>query len=426
MALARVSQEVERHLDDLLTTWRAHSADHQRGAVDEVLTQLETELDQRVKDAVEQARQEWQSAHELQVEAARRDADERVDRVIREREETHRHELEAIAAQAEDRIRQLQQEWHESHDHEIDVTRHEADDRVQRAQTDAMAAERAARMDAEQRIHEATTVWAATEERLQADLRLAEAQATEAVQALAGAERAVRAGEREAMLEGLQRLLDSVERLDQCTSLKATLDVLGQCAAAEAVRSLVLLVRSDELRGWHLHGFADAPEVSTIKLPVAESGGVADAVARGSACYLETSALEGALAFGRLPDSRMGIAVPIVLGHATVAVVYADDGGSVHQAVPAGWPEVIQVLARHASRHLEALTAARAVRLAGVGVPGGGATSGVAASMDARQDAGESLHLVPSGATSAKGEERHQSLGTGGFGGIGEGAAETA
>ena len=62
--------------------------------------------------------------------------------------------------------------------------------------------------------------------------------------------------------------------------------------------------------------------------------------------------------FEPLPADRMGLAVPVIVGGRVVAVVYADavasDGHSRH--VPSSWPELIEVLARHAGRCLEALT----------------------------------------------------------------------
>ena len=53
----------------------------------------------------------------------------------------------------------------------------------------------------------------------------------------------------------------------------------------------------------------------------------------------------------------MGLAVPVIVAGRVVAVVYADavrvDGHE--RQVPSSWPELIEVLARHAGRCLEAL-----------------------------------------------------------------------
>jgi hypothetical protein len=66
-------------------------------------------------------------------------------------------------------------------------------------------------------------------------------------------------------------------------------------------------------------------------------------------------------AFAELPENRMGLAVPVIVGGRVVAIVYADSGrdGDEH-TVPSGFPEVIEVLARHAARCLEALTVQKA------------------------------------------------------------------
>ena len=54
----------------------------------------------------------------------------------------------------------------------------------------------------------------------------------------------------------------------------------------------------------------------------------------------------------------MGLGVPVIVGGRVVAVVYADgvteDGNE--KLVPSGWPEVIEILTRHAARCLESLT----------------------------------------------------------------------
>ena len=66
--------------------------------------------------------------------------------------------------------------------------------------------------------------------------------------------------------------------------------------------------------------------------------------------------------FDTLPADRMGLAVPVIVSGRVVAVVYGDavsaDGHERH--VPSSWPELIEVLARHAGRCLEALTAQKA------------------------------------------------------------------
>jgi hypothetical protein len=72
-----------------------------------------------------------------------------------------------------------------------------------------------------------------------------------------------------------------------------------------------------------------------------------------------------------LPGADIGVAVPVIVGGDVAAVVYGDDGGSAERVVPAGWPETLELLSRHASRCLEAQTAIRAARLGGVSAPAG-------------------------------------------------------
>ncbi len=72
-----------------------------------------------------------------------------------------------------------------------------------------------------------------------------------------------------------------------------------------------------------------------------------------------STASEPAPAFARLPADRAGLAVPILVGGQSVAVLYADDATAAPPEAPASWPEAIQVLAAHASACLEQITAVR-------------------------------------------------------------------
>ena len=55
----------------------------------------------------------------------------------------------------------------------------------------------------------------------------------------------------------------------------------------------------------------------------------------------------------------MGVAVPVRVGGEEVAVLYADDAVAGGREVPSAWPEVVELLARHAARCLEVLTVTR-------------------------------------------------------------------
>jgi hypothetical protein len=165
-------------------------------------------------------------------------------------------------------------------------------------------------------------------------------------------------------MAAVTRLLDSIRGLDGASSLSEVLDALGQAAGREAARAAVLVLRNERLLGWKLSGFGSRDtQPKTIDLGMNECGviGLAVGTARTVTTRDSDTAAEGP-GFAHLPSDRMGLAVPVIVGGRVVAVVYADSvaqDGREH-AVPSGWPEVIEILARHAARVLEALTVQRA------------------------------------------------------------------
>lgn len=172
------------------------------------------------------------------------------------------------------------------------------------------------------------------------------------------------ASERAADLSRAERLLSAVRSLDTASTLSETLDALTSAAAAEAGRAAVFVVRGSDLRGWAHQGFDHLGDPRAVVLPLAETGLLADAVA--SATMASSAAADGAEGARppaplALPASALGIAVPVTVDGRVVAVVYADGGAGPHD-VPSAWPEHIELLARHASRCLEALTARQAAR----------------------------------------------------------------
>ena len=169
-----------------------------------------------------------------------------------------------------------------------------------------------------------------------------------------------RVNERAIEMAGVSRLLESVRGLDGATTLGEVLDALALAAAREAARAAVVVLRNDRIQGWRMSGFgARDSQPKSIDLSLAESGVIGLAV--GAARVVTTRDSESAgvgPGFETLPPDRMGLAVPVIVGGRVVAIVYADavtlDGHERH--VPSSWPELIEVLARHAGRCLEALT----------------------------------------------------------------------
>lgn len=222
--------------------------------------------------------------------------------------------------------------------------------------------------DTEQRLqHAAATAQATLTQALQA----AEEQKTTALAALEAdiSERIrtsvadARGLEREAEMAAFTRLLESVRGLDGATTLSEVLDVLAQSAGREAARVAVFVLRNGRLNGWKLLGFgAHDAQPKAIDLGLNEGGVVGLAAGSAKAVSTRDTQGPGGPEFAHLPQDRMGFAVPVIVGGRVVAVVYADGVADDEQehAVPSEWPEVIEILARHAARCLEALTVQRA------------------------------------------------------------------
>lgn len=224
--------------------------------------------------------------------------------------------------------------------------------------------------ESNQKMHEAL---AAAENRMRMALADGEAKAAEELKAAVAA---ARVKEREIEMAAVTRLLESIRGLDGATSLSEVLDALALAAAREAARAAVVVLRADRIQGWRMSGFGprDA-QPKSIDLALAESGviGLAIGAARPVTTRDSQTAAIGP-GFETLPSDKMGLAVPVIVGGRVVAVVYADAvsiNGHHERPVPSGWPELIEILARHAGRCLEALTSQKtAPRISAPGAPG--------------------------------------------------------
>jgi hypothetical protein len=174
---------------------------------------------------------------------------------------------------------------------------------------------------------------------------------------------ALRAAAEQGSLAAMERLLEAFKRLDQAMTLTALLDTLAETAAGETTRSAVFVVRGREIRGWRTAGFSDAPaDVRVVSVALDAAGAIGVCVRSKSRVEISPATFaDGELAFLSAADAASGLAMPVTLGGETAAVIYGDDGGA---GGPAGWRETIEILARHASRCLEAQTAIRAAKLA--------------------------------------------------------------
>lgn len=191
--------------------------------------------------------------------------------------------------------------------------------------------------------------------------------ALESEQAVESSVIAALSDERQSQMQTIDRVAGVIRRLDQGQSLTEILNILTEGAAAEAPRVALLTVQGDRIRSYRLVGFG--PNPAPVDLERSRAGVVARALEQQDVAFAEPAApghpiLPGP-GFAALPPDRSGVAIPIHVGGAAVAVLYADDVSEVAQPKPAAWPEAIEILTRHAALCLENLTAVRTAQALG-------------------------------------------------------------
>ena len=218
---------------------------------------------------------------------------------------------------------------------------------------------------------------------------------------------AARAELRSMELAASERLAEATRAMDRARSLSEILDTLASCAGREAARVSVLVVRGSHLRAWRFIGFGPRlDEAAQYEIPMADAGIIGDAVRTGAPVSGDSAAQASAPSFAELPPGRETLALPVAMSGQVVAVLYADQGPWEPEDAAAlpllSWPASLEVMARHAARCLEAVTAHRAAQVlterldvppdnasrdssaaagaaAGHAVPGPGAPAGVPA-----------------------------------------------
>jgi len=152
------------------------------------------------------------------------------------------------------------------------------------------------------------------------------------------------------------RLLRGVRAIDGARSLTGVLDALVDATGGDGIRVALVLVRGPHLRRWRDRGFDSDALPSELTLD--DAGPIAVAVRTRSAVSGWTTAAAPIAAFAA--SDRVCVAVPLQLAGEAVAVLYADRRAS-DAALP-GWRAIVELLARHASRVLESITAFRTAR----------------------------------------------------------------
>jgi hypothetical protein len=157
-----------------------------------------------------------------------------------------------------------------------------------------------------------------------------------------------------------ERLADGIRTLDRARSLSEILDTLASCAAREADRVGILLAADGRFRGWRFIGFERSFDAASDIDISAEESGVIDEALR-SASPVTTEGHVKPPSFAALPSDCDGIAVPLFLSGQPVGAVYAEVQRQ--KAEGKSTEEALEILARHAARCLEAVTALSAARL---------------------------------------------------------------
>ena len=153
-----------------------------------------------------------------------------------------------------------------------------------------------------------------------------------------------------------QRLLDAVRSFDRARSLSETLDTLANCAARETHRAAVLTVHGGRVHGWRFIGFGSLDQKPSVDLSLDDAGIIRNAV-RANAV---TSGYQ-APSFAELPEGAPCVVLPLALAGEVVAVLYADEGPSQSDS-PIPNAAALEILTRHATRGIEALTAFKVAR----------------------------------------------------------------
>lgn len=177
--------------------------------------------------------------------------------------------------------------------------------------------------------------------------------------------RAVAKGGSQARHDLIARVVETIRRLDDATTLRGVLDALADGASAEAARVAVFVVANETLRGYRHHGFA--PGMGPIDLIVSASPLLSSAVNLRQATVVPpiVDRVDPLIpTFMRVAPGHTGRIVPVTLEKHVVALLYADGPDRLPDETGAPvWTELVEVLVRHASARLENVTSQRAVEV---------------------------------------------------------------
>lgn len=350
-------QQIRHVLERALTDFREH---------------LEADLGRFAQDLMRVAGEERHRATTAAADAATAEA-------LRQTE-AHVFELRQGFQQQLEEIRRTAQQ-------QLDETRHATQPQLDEVRREMTAELEETRRQLEAQVEETRRLARAEVEQTHAQLEAARRAAQVEAEEVASAQLAITQSEierttaeaverahldaRQAEIAAAGRLVEAVRQLDDAESLGGVLDGLAECAAREVDRAAVMIVKGERLRGWRFLGFGDAGPPTSMDLDLDAAGVLGVAVRTGAAVsrfipdgdQKEDTRQPALPAFAAGIGARRAIAVPVLVAGHVVGVLYADTPQLDTPSATSRWPAVLEVLARHSSRVLEAMTVQRATGL---------------------------------------------------------------
>ncbi|HLG55992.1 MAG TPA: hypothetical protein VI485_11730 [Vicinamibacterales bacterium] len=158
------------------------------------------------------------------------------------------------------------------------------------------------------------------------------------------------------------RLPDAIRVLDEASTLGEVLDSLVRSAGREAGRAVVFLVKGDRLREYRIVGFEAESGAARLDMGLDEAGPMAEVVRSGQGVTSWGDEGQSLPSFAGGNGHRHAVSWPVAVGGTVVAVLYADGPIADNPSRP-DWPSLLDVLARHSGRVLEAITVRQAAGL---------------------------------------------------------------
>jgi F0F1-type ATP synthase membrane subunit b/b' len=355
-AAAEVGRRAEAQIAHLREAAQRQAEDIKRAAeaqVADIKKSLQAQLDEVRRTAQAQVDDARRQAH-TETEEARKIASAQVDDARRRAQSEIADARRIASAQVDDVQRRNDEQLEEmrrDYESQVDEARKRGRAELEALRLEMETARRAAEVETEQVVIN----------QLAAAHAQAERRVNEAIER-------TRTDAHQVDLAHASSLVDAIRTLDDARALGEVLDALADCAGREVERAAVLLVKGEHLRGWRLTGFPDAGPAKNIELDL-DAAGLAGAVVRTGIAVSRPTVAPGdeqgtrqpALPpFAQTAGARHAMALPIVVGGQVVAVLYADAPRLDTPSASSRWPAVLEVLARHGSRALEAMTVQQA------------------------------------------------------------------